>query len=50
MREIDEMLLNACKIGDLEVVKLLLEKGADVNARFEYGETALMYASTCFKL
>jgi ankyrin repeat protein len=39
------MLLNACKDGNLEKVKQLLEKGADVNAKNKYGGTALMYAS-----
>ena len=31
----------ACDQGQLEVVKLLLEKGADVNAKNEEGETPL---------
>ena len=46
IRDIAEKLLNACVIGDLEKVKQLLEKGADVNAReYEYGWTALMLAA-----
>lgn len=32
-------------ITDIETVKLLLEKGADVNARNKWGKTALMYAA-----
>jgi len=33
--------MNAAKDGDAEVVKLLIEYGADVNARDSYGITAL---------
>jgi ankyrin repeat protein len=47
MVEIDKEFLNACKDGDLEKVKQLLERGADVNAKDEIlGETALMWASS----
>ena len=45
MREIDEMLLIACKFGDLEKVKQLLENGADVNAGDKDDRTALMFAA-----
>ena len=31
--------------GNLEVVKLFIEKGADVDAKNEKGETALMFAT-----
>jgi len=37
-------LLNACKDGDLEKVKQLLESRADVNARNKDGKTALRIA------
>ena len=30
-----------------DIVRLLLEKGADVNAKDKYGETALISASLC---
>ena len=46
MRDIDEKLLNACEVGDLEKIKQLLENGADVNAKDKYGWTALRYASS----
>ena len=45
MREIDKEFLNACEEGDLERVKQLLERGADVNVRDKDGETALMIVS-----
>jgi ankyrin repeat protein len=33
------------KEGHTEIVQLLLEKGADVNAKNKYGRTALIYAT-----
>ena len=35
----------ATKQGDLEQVRLLLEKGADINAKDRYNQTALMNAA-----
>ena len=35
----------AADMGNLEAVKLLLEKGADINIRDNGGKTALMFAS-----
>lgn len=44
MKEVDLALLNASGIGDLDGVRLALEKGADVNAKDSLGRTALMLA------
>jgi len=38
-------LLIAAQRGDAQMVKRLLEQGADVDARNDYGTTALMFAS-----
>lgn len=38
-------LINAADREDIQAVKALLAKGADVNAQNEYGLTALMAAS-----
>lgn len=38
-------LMAAAKGGNLEIVRFLLERGADVNARNEYGKTALRLAA-----
>src|SRR5579871_5486979 len=35
----------AARKGDVEAVKALLAKGADVNAKTEYGATALSFAA-----
>ncbi|HOD75396.1 MAG TPA: ankyrin repeat domain-containing protein [Syntrophorhabdaceae bacterium] len=43
---LDQALLEASAKGDLAVVRSLLEKGADVNARTDMGETALHLASS----
>ena len=39
-----EELLEAAKNNDLEKVKFLIDKGADVNAKDYFDMTALMYA------
>ena len=38
-------LINASYYGHFEVVKILLEKGADIEARNNYGDTPLICAS-----
>ncbi len=42
--DINEDLWAAARKGDAKAVKELLAKGADVNAKFRYGATALSYA------
>jgi ankyrin repeat protein len=39
-------LMNASAFGSIETMKLLIDKGADVNARSAAGATALMWAAT----
>ena len=39
-------LIKAAHTGELEVVKTLIENGADVNAQSRHGITALMYAAS----
>jgi ankyrin repeat protein len=41
-------LMDAARTGNAEAVKALLAAGADVNARGEYGFTALMAAAKCY--
>ena len=43
--QLNEQLWEAARKGDAITVKALIEKGADVNAKFRYGATALSYAS-----
>lgn len=43
--EVDAPLLYAADYGLVDVVKMMLEAGADVNARNEYGDTALTLCS-----
>lgn len=43
--EIDDQLLEATRKGDLAAVKSLLAKGANVDAPYRYGETALFFAA-----
>jgi len=38
--------MHACMRGHISVVKALLDKGADINAKDKDGKTALWYAST----
>jgi len=45
--ELNEQLLSACEQCDVEGAKLLIEKGADVNAKFNYGMTAIFHAVSC---
>ena len=40
------LLMVACRQGALSLVELLIERGADVNARSPGGTTPLMYAKT----
>lgn len=42
---LNDELWTAARKGDAAAVKTLLERGADVNAKFRYGATALSYAS-----
>lgn len=44
-QNINEELLVAARKGDAATVKALLAKGADVNAKFRYGATALSYVA-----
>jgi len=43
--EKDKKLIEASYNGNIEIVKLLIETGADINAKNNYGSTSLMYAS-----
>lgn len=42
---LNDELWTAARKGDAAAVKTLLERGADVNAKFRYGATALSYAA-----
>lgn len=42
---LNDQLWEAARKGDAVMVRALLDKGADVNAKFRYGATALSYAS-----
>lgn len=42
---LNDQLWEAARKGDAVAVKALLDKGADVNAKFRYGATALSYAA-----
>lgn len=44
-RALDEQLYEAARRGDAAGVRALLDKGADVNARFRYGATVLFKAA-----
>src|SRR5262245_59854886 len=44
-QELSESLWSAARKGDAAAVKVLLAKGADVNAKAAYGATALSFAS-----
>lgn len=44
-QDLNQQLWEATRKGDAEAVKSLLAKGADVNAKFRYGATALSYAA-----
>jgi ankyrin repeat protein len=44
-QQLNDQLWEATRKGDAVAVKALLDKGADVNAKFRYGATALSYAA-----
>jgi ankyrin repeat protein len=44
-QELNDQLFEATRAGDAAAVTALLDKGADVNARFRYGTTALFKAA-----
>lgn len=44
-QELNDQLFEAARKGDAASVTALLDKGADVNAKFRYGQTALFKAS-----
>jgi hypothetical protein len=44
-QELNDQLFEATRVGDATTVKALLDKGADVNAKFRYGTTALFKAA-----
>src|SRR5262245_53029070 len=44
-QELNDQLFEAVRKGDAAAVTALLDKGADVNAKFRYGQTALFKAA-----
>src|SRR5678816_303017 len=44
-QELNDQLFEAVRKGDAATVTALLDKGADVNAKFRYGQTALFKAA-----
>src|ERR1044072_9164034 len=44
-QELNNQLYEAARKGDVAEVKAVLDKGADVNAKFRYGATALFKAA-----
>jgi len=44
-QELNDQLFEAVRKGDAAAVTALLDKGADVNAKFRYGATALFKAA-----
>jgi hypothetical protein len=44
-QELNDQLFEAVRKGDVAAVTALLDKGADVNAKFRYGQTALFKAA-----
>ena len=44
-QELNDQMWEAVRKGDAAAVRALLDKGADVNARFRYGSTALFKAA-----
>ena len=44
-QELNDQLYEAVRKGDVAAVTAVLDKGADVNAKFRYGTTALFKAA-----
>jgi len=44
-QELNDQLYEAVRKGDVAAVKSALDRGADVNAKFRYGQTALFKAA-----
>jgi uncharacterized protein len=45
LKELDDVLLEVCKAGHIDIVEHLLRAGADINTCDEYGQTPIMIAS-----